>query len=90
MILFMKKKTWERRILDAKKRHRPKLTEAHLRGTGGWEKDRFAYSQEEGTGGRAEDFESLQRLPSNAKGAIPILCDAIVGSTVTWLPMVQE
>ena len=86
----MKKKTWERRIWDAKKRHRPKLTEAHLRGTGGWEKDRFAYSQEEGIGGRAEDFESLQRLPSNAKGGKPILCDAIVGSTVTWLPMVQE
>jgi len=65
----MKKKTWERRIWDAKKKHRPKLTEAHLRGSGGWEKDLFAYSREEVSGGRAEDFESLQNLPSKAKGA---------------------
>ena len=62
----VKMRTWERRILEAKRKHRPKLTEAHLRGGRGWEKDRYAFKAEDG--GREEDFEKLKILPPCTKG----------------------
>lgn len=48
-----RKKTWERRLLETKKKHRPKLQN--------WSRDRFARDV---TDSRYDDFVRITRMPS--------------------------